>query len=255
MASDANDGSPRPIDMSGVESIPRQRLADQVAAAIRNFIIERDLQEGTRLPAERSLAELFGASRPTVSQAIRTLSLMGLVESRRGSGAYVMRRPDKLLTSSMTMMLGIDDENIEHVVQLRHWLETLSISQVIARRSDAGMEQARQALDRLAQSTGEISRWMAADTIFHATVVAMAGNPFLTSIYESVHTALIEYEYEQWVEDDTIPEWLEPGRAKDQLALHAPIVDAIERGSLEDALTAVKRHNDVMREHLLSRKG
>ncbi len=255
MARHVNGGANPPVDMVGVAPVSVRRLSDEVAASIRAFIIEQDLKEGTRLPAERALAELFGASRPTVSQAIRTLSLMGLVETRRGSGAYVVRRPDKSVTAPIEQMLDVTEDNLEHLVQLRLWLETLGVGQAIENRSDDGIAQAKAALEHLAQSMGETSRWMAADTVFHATLVGLAGNPFLTSIYESVHTKLISYEYQHWVENDRVPRWLEPSESAAQLALHAPIVEAIERADPGAAVTAVRVHNDVMREHLMSREG
>lgn len=87
------DVSTAEIDFSGLEPVSVPRLSDVIAERIRDFIVGQDLQPGTRLPSERVLAARFGASRPIVSQAMRTLALSGLIESRRGSGAYVLRRP------------------------------------------------------------------------------------------------------------------------------------------------------------------
>jgi DNA-binding FadR family transcriptional regulator len=44
---------------------------------------------GVRLPAERDLARLVGASRPTLREALRRLGEWNLVEPRRGSGVVV----------------------------------------------------------------------------------------------------------------------------------------------------------------------
>ena len=77
----ASDGdSPRPpaADLRGITPLNVTRLSDEVADQIRRLIISEDVAEGARLPSERDLAERFGASRPTVSQALRTLALMGL---------------------------------------------------------------------------------------------------------------------------------------------------------------------------------
>jgi GntR family transcriptional repressor for pyruvate dehydrogenase complex len=242
------------IDFSELEPVPvPPRLSETIAERIRDFIVGQDLQEGTRLPSERALAERFGASRPTVSQAIRTLSLMGLVESRRGSGAYVLRRPDKAQGTQSRSLLSPTADNLEHLLELRFWLENLGVQEAIGRTPDAGLDEARRALERLAASVGETSTWIAADTVFHATLVHLAGNPVLTALYEQVHTSLLEHEYQHWVENDQVPRWLAPNQADAQLALHAPIVEALERADADAARAAVRRHNDVMREHLLSR--
>src|ERR1700739_4635308 len=53
--------------------------------------------------------------RPTVSQAIRILVVRGLVESRRGSGTYVTRRPEARLATTVGLMLDLDQESGPHL--------------------------------------------------------------------------------------------------------------------------------------------
>lgn len=240
------------MDFSGVVPVSVPRLSDTIADRISDLIVSQDLQEGTRLPPERLLAQRFGASRPTVSQAIRILALKGLVESRRGSGAYVLRQSADS-SARPAAVLSATADNLEQLVELRLWLESLGVQQAINQGARSDVSKARHALQRLTESVGETSTWIAADTLFHATLVDLAGNPVLTKMYDQVHTSLLEYEYQEWVENDKVPEWLAPSQAEAQLALHAPMVDALERGDMDAALQAVRKHNDVMREHLLSR--
>ncbi|HET9081128.1 MAG TPA: GntR family transcriptional regulator [Trebonia sp.] len=63
------------------------QLADWVAAAIDRG----DLAPGTKLPAERDLAELIGHAPETVAKARRLLVERGLLESAVGRGTYVRR--------------------------------------------------------------------------------------------------------------------------------------------------------------------
>jgi GntR family transcriptional repressor for pyruvate dehydrogenase complex len=246
-------GPDRTVDMSSMGKVLVKRLSDEVAEKIRTFIVEHGLVEGTRLPSERALAEQFGASRPTVSQALRSLSLMGLVEIRRGSGAYVIRQPDINMKASVSLMLELDAGGVSSLADLRFWLETLGVRESVAAAAPEQLRLARAALDRLRASMGETSTWIAADTIFHSTVVGMARNPYLTAMYESVHTAVISYEYRPWVDNDEVPRWLRPEEAEEQFALHEPIVAALEVGDAEAAVLAVRHHHEVMLNHLRGR--
>src|SRR5215510_14141221 len=72
-------------DLAGIQPVSSRRVSEQVADQIRVLITRERLAEGDRLPPERDLAELFGVSRPMVSQALRMLSLMGLIDIRQGS--------------------------------------------------------------------------------------------------------------------------------------------------------------------------
>ncbi|MGE0546393.1 MAG: FadR/GntR family transcriptional regulator [Kofleriaceae bacterium] len=65
---------------TAIESVFEKILAD---------IVKGVHPAGTRLPAERELARLLGASRPTLREALRRLGEWNLVEPRRGSGIVV----------------------------------------------------------------------------------------------------------------------------------------------------------------------
>ena len=149
------------------------RLSDDLAERIRRLIISEDIAEGSRLPPERDLAERFGASRPTVSQALRALSLMGLVEIRRGSGAYVVRRPETMVTASVNLMLDLNQRSLSDLMQLRLWLETLGAREAATRapdRTSAEDAAISATLGRLGDSARQASEVISADTVFHATV-------------------------------------------------------------------------------------
>lgn len=116
----------------------------------------------------------------------------------------------------------------------------------------AGIESA---LTRLAAATASSSEWIAADTVFHARVVAAAENSYLAAVYESVHTAVLGYEYHHWVHNETEPAWLGPGTAPAQLDLHQAIYRAVIRRDADAARAAVLRHHSAMLDHLAAARG
>ncbi|MFC0531740.1 FadR/GntR family transcriptional regulator [Phytohabitans kaempferiae] len=238
------------VQLGAVRMVATSRLADDVAEQIRQLIITKDIAEGARLPSERHLAEMFGASRPIVSQALRSLSLMGLVEIKQGSGAYVMRRPESAIATSVNLMLDLDKQSLSHLVDLRLWLETLGATEGL-RHAESNLADVRSALQRLKESmAGGTSAWIAADTLFHAAVVRTSGNPYLASIYEAIHTAIISYEYDDWVSSDRVPDWLLPSNADAQMAIHKPILDALAEGDEAATRDAIRHHHEVMLQHI-----
>ncbi len=241
------------VDLPGITPLTVTRLSDDIADEIRRLIISEDVGAGSRLPSERDLADRFGASRPTVNQALRTLSLLGLVEIRRGSGAYVLRRPETTVTASVNLMLDLDKPSVSHAMQLRLWLETLGVQQAASRRpplAQSEKDAVMTALERLASSAGHASEWIAADTVFHAAVVRSAGNPYLVAVYEGVHTAILAHQHKRWVETDSVPEWLRDMTREGQRALHEPIARAVIDRDPDSAESAVLAHHKVMTAHL-----
>jgi GntR family transcriptional repressor for pyruvate dehydrogenase complex len=106
------------------------------------------------------------------------------------------------------------------------------------------------ALRELAENAGDTAAWMSADTRFHSTLIRAARNPYLASIYESVHATLVNYEYRAWIDSGTVPEWLEETEGPALVDIHAPILQAVRNRDPEGVRLAVLRHHDSMSGHL-----
>lgn len=61
----------------------------QIASDVEARIRSGRLKAGERIESERALAEKLGVSRMTARQALRQLSVKGLIEIRTGNGAFV----------------------------------------------------------------------------------------------------------------------------------------------------------------------
>lgn len=72
-----------------------RRLPDEVATAIMEAIETGQLKSGDRLPTEVDLSKRFGVARTVVREAISLLRYDGIVDSRRGVGAFVSDRQQR----------------------------------------------------------------------------------------------------------------------------------------------------------------
>jgi DNA-binding GntR family transcriptional regulator len=85
-----------PARMAGVGIPSRSRACARyarVAGELRAAIVGGRVRPRARLPSERALAEEFGVSRATIVRAFDLLRGEGLIETRRGAGSWVRRRP------------------------------------------------------------------------------------------------------------------------------------------------------------------
>src|SRR5690348_15810741 len=78
-----------------VDPADPRRLYRQIADQLGEFIALKRLPRGTKLPAERDLAEALGVSRPSVREALIALEVEGRVEVRGGSGVVVLDQGGK----------------------------------------------------------------------------------------------------------------------------------------------------------------
>jgi len=72
-----------------LKTIKTQKLYHHAASQILSAIRTGVLRPGDALPSERKLAEAFGVSRASVREALRALEVLGVIDSRRGSGSYI----------------------------------------------------------------------------------------------------------------------------------------------------------------------
>ena len=225
------------------------RISDRVAAQIRNYIVDHELVEGARLPSERQLSQMFGSSRPTVSHALRSLSIQGLVTIRPGAGVFVLRNPASMVDASIDLMLRLEPDSLGEAAQLRYLLEVTAGQQAI-RRGSLDLTALNRALHDLRQAQGSASEWIAADTVFHVEVVRLTGNRYLTSLFSSVHTAVVSKAYETWVSASRLPRWLTGAQFERQIALHEPIARAIARGRGTEFERAAAAHQEALLDHM-----
>ena len=59
---------------------------------LENFIIEKELEPGEKLPSERTLSELWDVNRMTLRKAILKLSNEGVLKIVPGSGTYLAKK-------------------------------------------------------------------------------------------------------------------------------------------------------------------
>ena len=69
--------------------IPRKSLSEIVAGKIAGQILDGTYKNGYQLPAERDMIKLFGVSRSTLREALKSLEEINLIESRQGVGRFV----------------------------------------------------------------------------------------------------------------------------------------------------------------------
>lgn len=75
--------------------MPRHRY-EQIAEELYQEIESGRLAPGARLPSTHRLEARFGVSRMTIRHAIERLRALGLVDSQRGRGVFVLGPPAEL---------------------------------------------------------------------------------------------------------------------------------------------------------------
>lgn len=168
-------------------AVHREAISDQITDRILSMIREQQLHPGDRLPPERELATLMQVSRATVREALRSLSMMNVIELRHGSGTYVTSLEPQLLVQNFDLVFSLNDSSFLELIEARKVIEPGAIALAAQRVTDAEMAAIQ---DVLARSWDCLASNPAAfpqlDIEFHNLIVSLSGNALLTRIMQGI---------------------------------------------------------------------
>ncbi len=188
---------------------------------------------GTRLPAERDLAQQLGVSRPSVREALIALEVEGLVEVRVGSGVHVLARE----TPASARRVGPGAFGLFEIFRARELVEG-EIAALVAR--DASATLLGELTSALAQMESEIADGVmpiAGDRRFHLGIAEATDNgPLMRTVadlYDMRNSPLFQ-QFGQHFESAAT--W------RVAVAEHRAIVQALAARDPEAARAAMHRH-------------
>ncbi len=210
-----------------MKPLSRTNLADNAADAIRAEIVAGRWPIGEKLPNEAALSTMLSVSRGTVREAVRALVSQGLLETRQGSGTYVLSTTDSARLLTMAKRADLRDQ-----FEARCALEVEAARLASQRQTPDMIAALRQRLTGRGLYGGrDKAGFVGRDFAFHKAVIAASGNRALVEIYDFFSASIAE----------TIAATLEEDLPEPNLQAHVDIVDAIETGDASKADAAVRR--------------
>ncbi len=172
---------------------PRRRAAspEEIARLLTAYVTTGDLRPGARIPSERRLAEELGVGRTIVREALKSLALVGLIESRHGDGTYVAESTPESFSRAVEWRLvawgGERGDVAEAIAVLEGDLAALAAE----RRTDADLLELalHLASQREASESSDTAGLNGAHLAFRATTAVAAGNVTLASVVEALRAA------------------------------------------------------------------
>lgn len=163
-------------------------LGDQLYDELFRLIIEGEFPENTRLPAEGGLADRFGVSRPIVRQALSRLKTDGLIVSRRGSGNFVLRRPDPAVLKFVSAATASE---IQRCFEYRIAVETEAAMLAAERRGAEHLKSIERALLLHQKAAQMRNPEVDADYEFHLAVARGTMNPYFAETISSLQNSIL----------------------------------------------------------------
>ncbi|NUZ06136.1 FCD domain-containing protein [Piscinibacter koreensis] len=160
-------------------------------AGIVNYLRERRLQPGDRLPSERDFAERLGVGRNAVREALATLVTLRVVDSRPNSGIFLRHVAQESSFETLVMLAGLGEapsaEEVDETMEVRRPLEVLAASLACERRTEDDLRR----LDAVQQRTEAVlargGNIVGEDTEFHLALAAASHNSVLVRVLNAFY--------------------------------------------------------------------
>lgn len=224
-----------PPSWAPVDRIPTYQL---VLSRIEEQLVSRSLRPGDKLPPERELAAMLGASRPAVREALRVLQAQGIIKSTVGtgvdSGTVVMAAPSGALTHLLRVHLAVASFPLSDMVEARVMLERFSAISAAGAVDTGDLEQILTAMERDGIDQDEFNDL---DTRFHVAIAESGGNRLVADLTVAVRESSRSDIHSALTAD---PDW---SAVRDSLrAEHRAIAAALSAGEGERAADLLEAH-------------
>jgi len=165
-------------------SVVRERLSDQVADELQSMIYNNKYKIGDKLPVENDLAQMFRVSRITVREAVRKLSIMGILDVRQGDGTFVKCLSPESFMKPMLPMLSLDKKNLQDIFEVRLLIECKAAELAAENATPQQLQRVRRLLDQMDTCAlgDDLDDYNEYDAQFHYEIAKCSGNEVLRTI-------------------------------------------------------------------------
>ena len=224
---------------------------DAVVAHLKERLRRGEFPPGGMLPSERELKEQLGVSRLTLREALARLSALGIIRVAHGKGSFVAERPSPAaLHDALVPLLPRDDpDRWRELAEARALVEGDLAARAARRRTVEDLARLRMILDAPPEDLDDPHAFAERDLSFHREVARIAGNTFLSVMWEALASEILVFLAEAAVD-----------RAARRAALrrHRPLLEAVAARDAEAARSLSRTHIEpflAYYEKVLKKKG
>lgn len=221
------------LKSSNLNPVSRPPIVDEIVEQLVGFILNEHLKPGDKLPTERDLIARLSVGRSTLREAIKTLTAVGVLEVKQGSGTFVGKGDMSILAKPLAWGLLLSQDSVDHVIEARSVIEVALAGWAAERATEDEITSIGQILDSLEASQSDMETYVEYDLEFHVAIANAAHNPMFLQILNLIQQVL-------WV-------WMkvtyqESGGPADSMNLHRKIYDAIRSHDAKTARELMEAH-------------
>jgi GntR family transcriptional repressor for pyruvate dehydrogenase complex len=168
----------------GFRTVQSNKIGKQISYQLLQKITSGEFPPGTRLPAERNLAEIFSASRVAVREALGSLVTQGILTVKQGSGTTVNPLEEWNTLDPQVIRMLEGDRIFIQLSEFRKIIEPSLAEQAAARITDKQILYLKDLSELPASDTSD--QHAVRDNNFHLEIARITGNTVSLIVMSSI---------------------------------------------------------------------
>ncbi|OIJ18584.1 transcriptional regulator [Anaerobacillus alkalidiazotrophicus] len=210
----------------------------EIIRELNRIIQEDDLKAGDKLPSERELSDRLQVGRSSVREALRSLELLDLIETRRGEGTFIKTIGGHRLVEVLASFFLREEKARSDLAETRKIVEVEALRLACERINEEQISNLERLIEQSKSCLGKGDLPVEEDYLFHKTIVEACQNRLMVNIWIS----LVEYS------KVTLRESLSrKGRAEISVNEHEQILDGLKNRDEKKAISAMENHLEKSR--------
>lgn len=173
-----------------IEPVRKTSVVQSAINKIKELIDQNHFKFGEKLPPERELAQLLGISLPSLREALRALSVLGVTETRPGSGTYLRSALSTWSSDPFSLLFELRKEFSLDLLEARMWIEGIIAEWAAQKRNEEDLRSMERALQRMKAHLDNKSEYIKYEIEFHQAVIRAAKNYILEDLMEKMYKLL-----------------------------------------------------------------
>jgi GntR family transcriptional regulator, transcriptional repressor for pyruvate dehydrogenase complex len=230
--------------MNKINAVRKKNTYEIIIEQLKDLIITGELKPGQKLPGERDLAKVLGASRNSLRLALKVLEFMRLIEIRHGLGVYVAAKEDlnEAILNFHWFEMSAHHPLLE-LLEARKCFEPFMTALCARNATESQIAEMEKDLQTMEECLERKELGVEQASIFHTIILNSAGNFILLQIGtmlrnlmdESKRVSLSNLEY-----------------TRQSLDEHRGILEAVKNKDPETAAARMLAHLESVQQHLES---
>lgn len=159
-------------------------LVRVISDYLSDSILSGEMRPGDKLPSDRNLSEMFGVGRTSVREALKVLSVLGLIDILPGQGTFIASESSNFFITPLSWTFLMGERNVSNIIDVRNVLEIESAKLATQNAHEKDLDELSLIFNRSSDAyrDGNLQVFLDLDLDFHLAIAQCSQNPIIQSL-------------------------------------------------------------------------